>query len=329
MATNEELLKTAAATTTPTTTTATTTPATAYTVGGNYTPDTSLYSSADTNALSGLMATNGTNAVYNKAALEAYDRQLAAYKSALQNSYDAQAAANRAQAKKLASQYNAARNDVYTNARLNVIGNNERLAAKGLAGNLYDYARSGMSETSRIGQNVAMRKNLAAQTLAENQANDALDLALLNAQKEADTNYANKAAEIEGAKIPYFSALSEILAQAAANLASASSGGGGGGYSYTPVTSSSKKSSSSSGSSGSSGWDAYSIYKAAADANNGNYNAGYKALEANKSAFTNAGASSKAVNTALTVLHDQASGVNRTAQIKAGLAAAAAAKAKK
>ena len=286
--------------------------------------------SVDSSLLGGLMASDGTGAVYNMAALSAYDNQLSAYKTALDGAYQAQVAANQNQAKNLTSQYNASRNDVYTNARLNAIGNNERLAAKGLSGNLYDYARSGMSETSRIGQNVSMRKSLAAQTLAENQARDQLALELLKAQKESEVNYANKVAEVEAAKIPYNAALMEILAQAAElSAVSSGGGGGGGGYSYSGSSGGSSNSSggssnSSGGSSNSSGWDTYSIYKAAVDSNNGNYSAAYKALSDNKSAFTNAGASSKIVNAAQTVLHDQASGVNRTNQIKIGQALAAA-----
>lgn len=117
-----------------------------YTVGGNHTVDNSAYAA-------------GTDA--NAIALQTYDKQLAAYKAALQAGYDAQANSIAAQAAKLKDQYNTSRNDVYTNSRLSAIGNNERLAARGLAGNLYDYARSGTSESSRIAQDIAMRKALA------------------------------------------------------------------------------------------------------------------------------------------------------------------------
>lgn len=199
----------------------------AYTVGGSYAVDNSAYAS-------------GTDA--NAIALQAYDRQLAAYKAALQAGYDSQAQSIAAQAAKLKDQYNASRNDIYTNARLSAIGNNERLAARGLAGNLYDYARSGTSESSRIAQDVAMRKALAQQHTAEINANSDLDIKLIEAQREADAKYAEYAAKNEENKIPYLMALAN-----AANMSGG--GGGGGGYSY----SSSKKKSSSSGSSGSSG----------------------------------------------------------------------------
>ena len=193
-----------------------------YTVGGNHTIDTSAYAgSTDPNAV----------------ALKSYDNQLNAYKTALQSAYDSQAAANLNAQKKLKSQFDAARSNVYTNARLSAIGNNERLAALGLAGNLYDYARSGTSETNRIAQDIAMRKSLSSLDQGQADAYNEYQLALLQAQKEADMNYANKVAEVETAKIPYQMALAQALATA--------SGGGSGGNSRTYV---SKKSSSGGGS---------------------------------------------------------------------------------
>lgn len=126
-----------------------------YTVGASYTPDTSAYAdSTDSNAV----------------ALKAYDNQLNAYKAALQSAYESQAAENVNARNKLKSQYDASRSNVYTNARLSAIGNNERLASLGLAGNLYDYARSGTSETNRIAQDIAMRKSLASLNQSENEA---------------------------------------------------------------------------------------------------------------------------------------------------------------
>ena len=192
-----------------------------YTVGSGYTVDTSAYAgSTDPNAV----------------ALKSYDNQLNAYKTALQAAYDSQAAANLNAQNKLKSQYDAARSNVYTNNRLSAIGNNERLAALGLAGNIYDHARSGTSETSRIAQDVSMRKSLSSLDQGQADAYSEYQLALLQAQKEADMNYANKVAEVEAAKIPYQMALAQALATVS------SGGGGGGGYYST-----SKKSGSSSG----------------------------------------------------------------------------------
>lgn len=265
-----------------------------YTVGGNHTVDNSAYAA-------------GTDA--NAIALQTYDKQLAAYKAALQAGYDAQANSIAAQAAKLKDQYNTSRNDVYTNSRLSAIGNNERLAARGLAGNLYDYARSGTSETSRIAQDVAMRKALAQQNNAEISANNDLSLKLLEAQREADAKYAEYAAKNEESKIPYLMALAN-----AANMSSGG-GGGGGGY-YRSAKKSGKKKSGSGSGSGGSDWDVLSIYNAARDASSGNYSNAYKLLESSKNDFRSAGASDRTINTALSVLHDQASGVKRTEQLR-------------
>lgn len=219
-----------------------------YTVGANHTIDTSSYAgSTDPNAV----------------ALKAYDNQLKSFKTALQSAYDSQAAANISAQNKVKSQFDSARSNVYTNARLSAIGNNERLAALGLAGNIYDHARSGTSETNRIAQDIAMRRSLSSLDQGQADAYNEYQLALLQAQKEADMNYANKVAEVEAAKIPYQVALTQALA-------TVSSGGGSGGSSRTYASSSSKK--SSSGGSGNSGtdWpsmnDVNSIIKAAAEA---------------------------------------------------------------
>ena len=219
-----------------------------YTVGANHTIDTSSYAgSTDPNAV----------------ALKAYDNQLKSFKTALQSAYESQAAANISAQNKLKGQFDAARSNVYTNARLSAIGNNERLAALGLAGNIYDHARSGTSESNRIAQDISMRKSLSALDQGQADAYSEYQLALLQAQKEADMNYANKVAEVEAAKIPYQMALAQALA-------TVSSGGGSGGSSRTYASSSSKK--SSSGGSGNSGtdWpsmnDVNSIIKAAAEA---------------------------------------------------------------
>ena len=199
-----------------------------YTVGANHTIDTSSYAgSTDPNAV----------------ALKAYDNQLKSFKTALQSAYESQAAANISAQNKLKGQFDAARSNVYTNARLSAIGNNERLAALGLAGNIYDHARSGTSESNRIAQDIAMRKSLSALDQGQADAYSEYQLALLQAQKEADMNYANKVAEVEAAKIPYQVALAQALATV--------SGGGSGGSSRTYAGSSSKKSSSGGGSSGS------------------------------------------------------------------------------
>lgn len=126
----------------------------------------------------------------------AYDSAAAQYKAALDAAYNAQKADIDAQAAKLGDQYNAIRSQAYTNARLNAIGNNEVLAAKGLAGNLYDSPVSGASETSRVNQDIGMRNDINAATRQEQSERDALALELLQAGYTRDVEYAKWMADM-------------------------------------------------------------------------------------------------------------------------------------
>ena len=130
----------------------------------------------------------------------AYDSAAAQYKAALDAAYNAQKADIDAQAAKLGEQYNAIRSQAYTNARLNAIGNNEVLAAKGLAGNLYDSPVSGASETSRVNQDIGMRNDINAATRQEQSERDTLALELLQAGYTRDVEYAKWMADMMIAK---------------------------------------------------------------------------------------------------------------------------------
>ena len=130
----------------------------------------------------------------------AYDSAAAQYKAALDAAYNAQKADIDAQAAKLGEQYNAIRSQAYTNARLNAIGNNEVLAAKGLAGNLYDSPVSGASETSRVNQDIGMRNDINAATRQEQSGRDTLALELLQAGYTRDVEYAKWMADMMIAK---------------------------------------------------------------------------------------------------------------------------------
>lgn len=70
----------------------------------------------------------------------------------------------------LEQQYDTLNTQAMTNARLSALGNNENLAAAGLAGNAYAAPQSGYSETSRVGQDVAMGNALNANALARQNA---------------------------------------------------------------------------------------------------------------------------------------------------------------
>ena len=130
----------------------------------------------------------------------AYDKAAAQYKNALDAAYNAQKADIDAQAAKLADQYNAIRSQAYTNARLNAIGNNEVMASLGLAGNLYKSPVSGVSETSRVNQDIGMRNDINAATRQEQGERDALALELLQAGYTRDVEYAKWMADMMIAK---------------------------------------------------------------------------------------------------------------------------------
>lgn len=93
---------------------------------------------------------------------EAYDAQAQARAAALEQMlrmYDGQNAL-------IGQQHDQAARDAYANARISAIGNNEALAAQGLAGGLYQNPTSGMSETSRVAQDNALRSNLLSVQIA-------------------------------------------------------------------------------------------------------------------------------------------------------------------
>lgn len=123
---------------------------------------------------------NATNQGYVDAMKEAYDAQAQARAAALEQMlrmYDGQNAL-------IGQQYDQAARDAYANARISAIGNNEALAAQGLAGGLYQNPISGMSETSRVAQDNALRSNLLSVQIARQQATQqvAQDINALRAQ---------------------------------------------------------------------------------------------------------------------------------------------------
>ena len=125
----------------------------------------------------------------------AYDSAAQQYKGYLDAAYGSQQASTEAQAAKLKQQYDATRSGAYVNSRLSAIGNNEALAANGLAGNMYNSPISGISETSRIAQDVALRGNINSANLQENSARDSLAQELIQAGFTRDMNYAQYMAQ--------------------------------------------------------------------------------------------------------------------------------------
>ena len=130
------------------------------------------------------------------------------YTAALEAAYQAQKAQLEKQAQELARQYEGLRTQSYVNGRLGSIGNNEMLAAKGLAGNLYQGTQSGVSETSRVAQDIAMRNNINLASAQEQAAKDDIAAQILQAGYTKDVQAAQ-----------YMADLSLQLAQAQAELA--------------------------------------------------------------------------------------------------------------
>ena len=125
-----------------------------------------------------------------------YAKAEEAYKKAQQAAYDSQKSDIDFQKKQLAQDYRTQRGDIYKNARISAIGNNEALAARGLAGNAYQNPRSGASETARINENVALRNSLNAAGRQEQSQKDALAQQLISAGYTRDINIAEYMAEL-------------------------------------------------------------------------------------------------------------------------------------
>jgi hypothetical protein len=176
----------------------------------------------------------------------AYDAAAQKYKEYLDAAYGSQKASTEAQAAKLKEQYDATRGQAYVASRLSAIGNNEALAANGLAGGMYSSPTSGMSETSRIAQDVALRNNINAINLQENGARDELAQALIQAGFTRDMNYAQYMAQAiidkanaqnayEQQRFENGMTIYDIANQLAAQM-NAANGAAGGYYAGAPAT---------------------------------------------------------------------------------------------
>lgn len=118
------------------------------------------------------------------------------YASALEAAYQAQKAQLEKQQADLGKQYEALRSREYVNRRLSAIGNNEMLAAQGLAGSLYAGPQSGVSESSRIAQDVALRSNLSNISAQEQAQIDAIAAEIIQAGYTKDIQTAQYLAEL-------------------------------------------------------------------------------------------------------------------------------------
>lgn len=158
-----------------------------------------------------------------------YNNAANQYAAAMESAYQKQVEQSNKRAEQIAQEYEDKRRQTYVNARLDAVGNNEKAAALGLAGNVYQEPRSGYSETSRIAETVALRNDLNSANRAEQNAKDQLALQLMEAGYTKDIELAQwmadlaiKQAEAEqeeahfayGADLDYFDSSRDYLAEA-------------------------------------------------------------------------------------------------------------------
>lgn len=116
-----------------------------------------------------------------------YEADLANQISLLRQAVANSKAKLEAQKPQIQQQANDLRGQVYTNARVSAIGNNEKLANSGLAGALYAGPQSGVSESSRIRQDTAMGNDINAVSRQEQQ--QLTDIANLILEQDRQENY--------------------------------------------------------------------------------------------------------------------------------------------
>ena len=125
-----------------------------------------------------------------------YQSAAQSYQNAINAAYQNQVAQSQIQAQKIAEEYEQLRRQTYVNSRLEAIGNNEKAASLGLAGNVYQEPRSGYSETSRIASTTALRNNIDSANRAEQAAKDKVAAELIEAGYTRDREMAQWLAEL-------------------------------------------------------------------------------------------------------------------------------------
>lgn len=102
----------------------------------------------------------------------AYDSMYQSGLDSLYADYKANEDKLNAQLPQIAQEYDKQRSRAYANARISALGNNERLAAQGLAGNAYAAPVSGYSESSRVAYDNALRNALNYANMQQQNAED-------------------------------------------------------------------------------------------------------------------------------------------------------------
>jgi hypothetical protein len=124
-----------------------------------------------------------------------------ALKQALDAAYEAQRGQYEAQLPEIKESYDAQRANVYANARLQALGNNEATAAMGLGGNAYQGPTSGYSESSRIADTNALRSAINAAGLQQRKAEEGVGRDIAQAGLSRDEQAAQMRAALEQAMV--------------------------------------------------------------------------------------------------------------------------------
>lgn len=132
---------------------------------------------------------------------QTYDAMAQARRDALDAAYNQQVNELNAQLPEIKNTYDAQRNQTYRNARATALGNNEGLAARGLAGNAYTAPVTGYSETSRIAETNALRNALNALNLQQQGQENTIGKEIRQAGYSRDAALAEALANIEQNRI--------------------------------------------------------------------------------------------------------------------------------
>ena len=124
-----------------------------------------------------------------------YNEAIQNYTAAEEKIYEQAVKAAEAEKKRIKQDYDTLRAKTNASARISALGRNEELAAKGLAGNAYDDARSGVSETSRIRGDIALQNDINAAYRDQAAAEQEQDASVIQADLQRQQNIANYTAQ--------------------------------------------------------------------------------------------------------------------------------------
>lgn len=123
--------------------------------------------------------------------IDSLKKQQAQNESYINSSYGALISSAYAKKHGINAQADQSFRDTYSTSRVSALGNNEVLSTKGLAGNAYDQARSGYSESSRISQDNALHKNLGVVRVARDSSLADVDTEIMGLEHKRNQELMN------------------------------------------------------------------------------------------------------------------------------------------